>query len=112
MGSDAFMTVPWYLGGRAGAIDLYLDQFGSLRAEPDSVGSVIINLHKRSSDSLRMVNQLDDDSDEESPVVSPKVGPWVTRAGSLGEDAKKEVVDPMGTVPIIQAEERREMLKL
>jgi len=104
---DTKWSVPWCLGGRGRAVDLYLDQFGSLRVEPDSVGSVIIDLHKRSSDSLRMVNLLDDDSDEESPVVSPKVGSKVAHARDDSEGAEKEVVNPKGDVPGLSVEDAR-----
>lgn len=49
------------------------DQFGSLLAGFDSVGSVIIDLHQASKALLPMVNLADDDSDEEIIAIPPEV---------------------------------------
>ena len=82
LGSDAFMrelratesSVPWR--SRTGErVHLYLDQFGSFRAEPDTVGAVLTAVQKGVKSSLRVVNLLDEESDEEAPSVLAKVQP-------------------------------------
>ena len=40
-------------------MELYLDQFGSLHSGPDSVGDVVVNLHRSSGTGLRSVSLLD-----------------------------------------------------
>ena len=45
-----------------------------MRADAGSVGSVIINLHRRSADPPRMINLLDNDRDEELSKLLPKFG--------------------------------------
>ena len=71
MGSDAFMkelratesSVPWHLhcGER---VHLYLNQFGSFHAEPESVGSVLMDVQRRVRGPLQMINYLDDEGDD------------------------------------------------
>ncbi|RLN11848.1 hypothetical protein C2845_PM09G11790 [Panicum miliaceum] len=103
MGSPNFMKVlratelrvPRGLGGRGQPVDLYLDQFGSLRASPDSVGAVIIDLHRGSSRVKHMIN-LVDDSDEEVPKVAPRFSPKETAAGPAAQ-ASGEAVLPFAT---------------
>ena len=82
LGSDAFMrelratesSVPWR--SRTGErVHLYLDQFGSFRAEPDTVGAILTVVQKGVKSSLRVVNLLDEESDEEAPSVLAKVQP-------------------------------------
>ena len=45
-----------------------------MRADAGSVGSVIINLHRRSADPPRMINLLDEDRDKELSKLLPKFG--------------------------------------
>ena len=40
-------------------MELYLDQFGSLLSGPDSVGDVVVSLHRSSGTGLRSVSLLD-----------------------------------------------------
>ena len=80
--SDAFMrelhatesSVPWrsHTGGR---VHLYLDQFGSFHEEPDTVGAILTAVQRGVKSSLRVVNLLDEESDEEAPSVLAKVQP-------------------------------------
>ena len=61
--------MPWSIGSHGRPIYIDIKKFGSLRAKPDSVGSVILELHKSSKVPPRMVNLLDDDeSDEEVEI--------------------------------------------
>ena len=82
MGSDVFMrelratesSIPWC--SRTGErIHLYLDQFGSFRAELDTTGAVLMAVQKGAKASLRVANLLDEESDEEAPSVLVKVQP-------------------------------------
>ena len=82
LGSEAFMrelratesNVPWR--SRTGErVHLYLDQFGSFRAEPDIVGAVLTAVQKVVKPSLRVVNLLDEDSDDDAPSVLVDVPP-------------------------------------
>ena len=82
LGSDAFMrelhatesSVPWR--SRTGErVHIYLDQFDSFRAEPDTVGAVFMLVQKSARAPLRVVNFLDEDSDEEMLLVPAKVSP-------------------------------------
>ena len=82
MGSDVFMrelratesSVPWRsrIGER---VHLYLDQFGSFRAELDTTGAVLLAVQRRAKVSFRVVNLLDEESDEDSPLSLAKVSP-------------------------------------
>ena len=80
MGSVAFMrelratesNVPWRLRATE-RVHLYLDQFGSFRAEPDTTGSVLMAVQKGAKASLRVVNLLDEESDEEAPLARTKI---------------------------------------
>jgi len=82
LGSDAFMrelratesSIPW-LSRTGERVHLYLDQFGSFRAEPETVGAVLTAVQKGVKSSLRVVNLLDEESDEEAPSVLAKVQP-------------------------------------
>ena len=58
-------------------VHLYLDQFGSFRAEADTVGAVLTAVQKGVKSSLRVVNLLDEESDEEAPLVLAKVQPKI-----------------------------------
>jgi hypothetical protein len=57
MGSPTFMkalkatecSVPWGVGSRGRHIEIDVEQFGSLRADPDSVSAVILDLHRKPS---------------------------------------------------------------
>jgi hypothetical protein len=77
MGSPAFMkalkaterSVPWGVGSRGRSIEIDVEQFGSLHADLDSVGAVILDLHRKPSAPTRMVNLVDEESDEEAPKV-------------------------------------------
>jgi hypothetical protein len=81
LGSPAFMealkaterSVPWGLGSRGRPIEIDIEQFGSLRVRPDSIGVVIIDLHKATSAPPRMVSLVDDDSDKDALEIPPKV---------------------------------------
>src|SRR6185503_15089093 len=82
LGSDAFMrelratesSVPWR--SRTGErVHLYLDQFGSFRAEPDTIGAVLTAVQKVAKPSLRVVNLLDEDRDDDTPSVLVDVPP-------------------------------------
>ena len=67
-------SIPWR--SRTGErVHLYLDQFGSFCAEPDTVGAVLTAVQKGVKSSLRVVNLLDEESDEEAPSVLAKVQP-------------------------------------
>ena len=64
--------IPWR--SRTGErVHLYLDQFGSFRAEPDTTGAVLMAVQKGAKASLRVVNLLDEESDEEAPLVRAKI---------------------------------------
>jgi hypothetical protein len=56
---------------RGESMELYLDQFGSLLSDPDSVGEVVVKLNPSSSTSLRSVSLLD--FDEEGANIDPIV---------------------------------------
>ena len=61
--------MPWSIGSHGRPIYIDIKKFGSLRAKLDSVGSVILELHKSSKVPPRMVNLLDDDeSDKEVEI--------------------------------------------
>jgi hypothetical protein len=87
LGSPAFMValkatercVPWSLGSRGRPVEIDIEQFGSLRASPDGVGAVIIDLHKALDAPLRMVSLVDDNSDEDVAEVPPKVDTDLTK---------------------------------
>jgi hypothetical protein len=67
-------SVPWR--SRTGErVHLYLDQFGSFRAEPDTIGAVLTAVQKVVKPSLRVVNLLDEDSDDDAPSVLVDVPP-------------------------------------
>jgi len=80
LGSDVFMrelratdsSIPWRsrIGER---VHLYLDQFGSFRAELDTTGAVLLAVQRRAKASFRVVNLLDEESDEDSPLSLAKV---------------------------------------
>ena len=82
LGSNAFMqelrstesSVPWR-SRSCERFHLYLDQFGSFRAEPDTVGTILMAVQKGARAPLRVVNLLDEESDEETPLVPAKVSP-------------------------------------
>jgi len=82
LGSDVFMrelqatesSVPWR--SRIGArVHLYLEQFGSFRAELDTTGAALLVVQRRAKASFRVVNLLDEESDEDSPLSLAKVSP-------------------------------------
>ena len=82
LGSDVFMrelratesSVPWR--SRTGErVHLYLDQFGSFHAELDTTGAVLLAVQRRAKASFRVVNLLDEESDEDSPLSLAKVSP-------------------------------------
>ena len=52
---------------------MYLDQFGSFRAESDTTGAVLMAVQRRTKASFRVVNLLDEESDEETPLAPAKV---------------------------------------
>ena len=52
---------------------MYLDQFGLFRAEPDTTGAVLMAVQRGAKASLRIVNLLDDESDEDMPSAHAKV---------------------------------------
>ena len=82
MGSDVFMrelratesSVPWR-SRTCERVHLYLDQFGSFRAELDTTGAVLLAVQRRAKASFRVVNLLDEESDEDSPLSLAKVSP-------------------------------------
>jgi hypothetical protein len=81
MGSPAFMealratehSVPWGVGSRGWPIEIDIEQFGSLCAGPDSVGAMILDLHRKLSAPPRIVNLADDESYEEALKIPSKV---------------------------------------
>jgi hypothetical protein len=56
-------SVPWGVWSRGRPIEIDIEQFGSLRAGPNSVSVVIIDLHRKPNAAPRMVNLADDESD-------------------------------------------------
>jgi len=82
LGSDAFMrelqatesSIPWH-SRTSERVHLYLDQFGSFRAEPDTTCAVLLAVQRGAKASLRVVNLLDEESDEDVPPSPPKVSP-------------------------------------
>lgn len=82
-------------GSRGHPVEIDVEQFGSLRASPDSVGAVIIDLHKAKP--TRFVNLVEDDSDEDAekiPTVTSDVEVKVcepSRAPSSTVQEKVEV---------------------
>ena len=54
---------------------MYLDQFGSFRAEPDTTGAILLAVQRGAKASLRVVNLLDEESDEDVPPSPPEVSP-------------------------------------
>lgn len=93
IGSPAFMkalraterSVPWGLGSRGRPIEIDIEQFGSLHADPDNVGAVIIDLHRKSSAPHCFLNLVNDESeDEDSKVVVPSaIAPKVAETAEL-----------------------------
>jgi len=93
-------NVPWRRR-KGRRIDLYFDQFGSFHAVSDSISSVFVDIHKRSRGPLRMVNLLEDDSDEDSPADSLKIQ---LKGRYVGADAQKddeEMANPEGETPFV-----------
>ena len=54
---------------------MYLDQFGSFRVEPDTTCVVLLAVQRGAKVSFRVVNLLDEESDEDVPPSPPKVSP-------------------------------------
>ena len=52
---------------------MYLDQFGSLRAEPDTTGAILMAVQRGAKACLRVANLLDEESDEDAPSAPMEV---------------------------------------
>ena len=52
---------------------MYLDQFGSLCAEPDTTGAILMAVQRDAKASLRVANLLDEESDEDAPSAPTEV---------------------------------------
>ena len=97
MGSDVFMrelratesSVPWR-SRTSERVHLYLDQFGSFRAEPDRTGAVLKAVQRGAKASLRVAILLDEESDEDAPSAPAEV----LRVKEI-EHAPKSVLEEM-----------------
>jgi hypothetical protein len=78
-------SVPWGLESRGRPIEIDIEQFGSLRADPDNVGAVIIDLHRKLSAPRCFLNLVDDESEDEDPkvVVPSGIAPKVAETAEL-----------------------------
>lgn len=71
------------------------------KKEPGNVGSVLLSLQKGSDGPLRMINILDDESDEEAPEVLPKVSAEAKDGEDDDELAEEGAIDCEEEAPFV-----------
>jgi len=87
---------------RGEPMELYLDQFGSLLSGLDSVGDVVVSLHRSSGTGLRSVSLLD--LEDEGATIDPEVPKIVATAKQRFAPAKvvAKVTSVVGAAPVIE----------